>query len=137
MTDETKATTPEPKVGQQRRVSARIYYAHSISTYGTPQEARDVETLETLGFEVCNPNAPEHDAGYQRDGMAHFDGVLAECDALAFRAHGDGSIPAGVAYEIAKMRERGAPVIELPTAVLRRALTVEQTREYLRDCGAR
>lgn len=40
----------------------RVYYAHCIALYGTPQEARDLLLLEMLGFEVVNPNDPDIDA---------------------------------------------------------------------------
>ena len=33
-----------------------VYYAHPMAIYGTPQEDRDIETLENLGFTVVNPN---------------------------------------------------------------------------------
>jgi hypothetical protein len=44
-----------------------VYYAHCLHLYGTPQERRDVLTLEALGFKVVNPNDP---------------GVDAECNAI-------------------------------------------------------
>lgn len=37
----------------------KVYYAHSLHLYNTPQEKRDIELLEKLGFEVLNPNQPE------------------------------------------------------------------------------
>lgn len=115
----------------------KVYYAHSISIYGKPQEARDIEMLESLGFEVCNPNEPGHALGYKLSGMSYFDGVVEQCDALAFRAHADGSIPAGVMHEVNYMVSRSRPVFELPAAIERRALTVNQTRAYLREVGLR
>ena len=114
----------------------KVYYAHSISLYGTPQEERDIALLEALGFEVCNPNTEANDLGYQASGMSWFDAILDECDALAFRAHPDGSIPAGVMHEISYM-QRDKPVFELPSAIERRALTVDQTRAFLREVGKR
>ena len=112
-----------------------IYYAHPISIYDTPQEQRDVATLEGLG-EVRNPNSKEDQEGYQKKGMDHFAGVVKSCDALAFRAFPDGSIPAGVAKEIGYFDGRG-PVFELPTATHERTLSVEATRQRLRCGGAR
>lgn len=35
----------------------KIYYAHAQSLYGTKQETRDIACLESLGFEVVNPNS--------------------------------------------------------------------------------
>lgn len=123
-----------------------IYYAHCKAIYDTPQEKRDVETLEALGFTVCNPNAPLHRLAVEQlqrsmpsaDVMPYFLHLVAQCGALAFRALPQGwSIPAGVAREIDAARAIGIPVIELPSAVLQRGLTVEQTREYLHEAGER
>lgn len=115
----------------------KIYYAHCIALYGTPQEERDVATLKSLGFEVINPNAPEHDAGYKSEGMPYFYAIVTECDALAFRANPDGAVPAGVAKEVGWAQAAGHPVIELPGGVIRRTLDVDETREYIREVGAR
>ena len=37
----------------------KVYYAHSMGLYNSPQEARDIETLENLKLEVLNPNSVE------------------------------------------------------------------------------
>jgi hypothetical protein len=103
--------------------------------HNTPVEQRDLALLKALGFEVVNPNTPEHDAVYKASGMAHFDKLIEGCDALAFRAFPDGGIPAGVVHEIAAAIDK--PVFELPGGILRRALSVAVTRETLRDSGAR
>jgi hypothetical protein len=34
----------------------KVYYAHCKAIYGTPQEERDIKALESMGFEVLNPN---------------------------------------------------------------------------------
>lgn len=115
----------------------RVYYAHSVGLYGSPQEARDMATLACLGFEVSNPNHPHLDAAYKAFGMDAFKAEIEHCGALAFRANADGSINAGVAFEIAHANAVGIPVFELPCAVARRTLTVEQTRSFLNDSGAR
>jgi hypothetical protein len=115
----------------------KIYYAHCVAIYDTPQETRDVETLRKLGFEVINPNSPECSQGYQMAGMEYFRNFTAPCDGMAFRALPDGSLPAGVAYEIKLFQERGLPVMELPSGLLRRTRSVEETREYLREVGQR
>jgi hypothetical protein len=36
-----------------------IYYAHCLAIYGTRQETRDVNFLESLGYRVVNPNTRE------------------------------------------------------------------------------
>lgn len=113
------------------------YYAHCVSLHGTPQEQRDVQALEKLGLAVLNPNAPSFDKLYQEQGMDAFKDVVGQCDCVAFRALPDGGIPAGVLKEIYWAQEMGKLVFELPTAITRRGLSVEATREFLKECGKR
>lgn len=121
----------------------KIYYAHCKAIYGTPQETRDIELLEELRFEVLNPNDPYHEkiASRLKKGgsspMLHFIGLVEVCDALAFRALPSGEIPAGVAKEIQVAAAKGIPIIELPGFALRRGLSVDRTRDYLREVGQR
>ena len=111
----------------------KVYYAHSISIYNTKQEERDVNTLNSLGFEVINPNQHIHQEGYKKGGMQYFVDLANECDVIAFRAHPNGDIPAGIFKEI----QTDKPVIELPSSIKRRALSVDDTREYLKEMGLR
>jgi hypothetical protein len=127
----------------------KVYYAHCLGLYNTPQERRDIDTLLFFDFIVVNPNCAEvqekcdwikansvqPDPGAEV--MEYFKKFALECDAIAFRALPDGSIPAGVAKEIAMFKAEDKPVIELPTAVLKRTLSVESTREYLGEVGYR
>lgn len=115
----------------------KVYYAHSVSLYGTKQEARDIVLLQAFGFEVTNPNMPAHSAGYEQRGMSYFWDVLDQCDALAFRANPGSSINAGVFNEVQYMLTKNRPVIELPTFSGRQLLTIEDTRQYLKEVGAR
>lgn len=107
----------------------RCYYAHPMSLYNTPQEQRDIILLESLGFEVLNPNRAEY-IGFDLD---EFCDLANSCDVLAFRALADGSITSGV-YE--ELREHPR-VFELPSALSRRRLTVEQTLAALAESGQR
>jgi hypothetical protein len=140
----------------------KIYYAHCLALYDTPQEERDVETLLQMGFSVINPNSKEtqavcaairknvevwneqncvnqslapRDAGSEV--MRYFRRFATECDAIAFRALPSGEIPAGVAKEIAMFANLDKPVIELPSRVLARTMSVGETRQYLREAGQR
>ena len=116
----------------------KIYYAHCINLYGTPQEKRDIATLQSLGFEVVNPNSPECSEGYKRDGMDYFKRFAKECDAIAFRATTPWSrIPAGVATEILFFKQAGKPIIELPGGIPARTMSVDETRGYLEESGWR
>lgn len=146
----------------------RIYYAHCMAIYNTPQETRDVDLLESL-FEfgvVINPNTPEIKAECNQirvdynyldirsvdvpgcpggcyatasDAVMYriFKPLVQDCNLLAFRGLPDGTIPSGVAQEIAWARQELIPVIELPSAITRRTLTLDATREYLKEIGQR
>lgn len=117
-----------------------IYYARCIQLYNTPQDSRDLVTLKKLGFTVVNP-AKDFDLqkGYATKGMKVFTDRIKDNDiaAIVFRALPDTSISAGVAEEITTALEHGKMIIEFPCAINRRTLTIEQTREYLRDVGQR
>lgn len=123
----------------------RVYYAHCLAIYNTPQEKRDIETLEALGFNVINPNCPEtaemvrvlKEQGRDDYMRAVFAPMVKDCDAVVFRGLPDGRVPAGIAGELEYASEYGRPVIELPSAVLSRTMTVAQTREYLKESGQR
>jgi len=122
----------------------KVYYAHCIAIYSTPQERRDIETLQQLGFEVVNPNTPEIAAGYEAykkinhaSPMDYFYRFAEECDCMAFRALPDGSIPAGIATEASFFTNEHKPVFELPSNWHRRVLTLTETRGYLTEVGQR
>lgn len=134
------------------------YYAHCVAIYGTPQEARDLQMLSYLGYDVVNPNSPAIDAAYNKvksDFTAGhellsqyhsasdaamtliFKPIVKSVDVVVFRALPDGRIPAGVAKEILWAREFDKPVIELPHALHDRIMSVESTRDYLSEVGQR
>jgi hypothetical protein len=115
----------------------KIYYAHPISLYNTEQEQRDIATLDGLGFTIHNPNYTGNESKYQEKGMDIFKELIAGCDAIAIRAFPDGSISSGVANEIIMAQDLNMAVIELPTAILKRTLSVDETRQYLKEAGAR
>lgn len=123
----------------------KVYYAHPVSLYNTPQEKRDIALLESLGFEVENPNTEKHQVGYDiakakssnGSGMEHFFKVVLACDAIAFRAFPDGKIGSGVMMEVDWALEGKLPVIELPNIVESRKLSRTETKQYLQLLGAR
>jgi hypothetical protein len=136
-----------------------VYYAHCLAIYDTPQEMRDVFLLESLGFSVENPNTsavtaecaqvrenarrwnienPNEPLDLSQHVMEQvFHKRVRACHVLAFRALPGGRIPAGVAQEVEWAREAGIPVIELPTNVIGRGMSVAETREYLHEVGQR
>lgn len=113
----------------------KCYYAHCLAIYNTHQEKRDVKLLESLGFKVVNPNQRKYQKIYETHGMLFFKKLAQKCDVIAFRSLPSGEVPAGVAAEI----DCGVsiPVIELPSGISRRTLTVNETREYLKEIGQR
>jgi hypothetical protein len=123
----------------------KVYYAHFMGIYNTPQEERDVKTLEALGLEVLNPNTPEVSAEFaaEKTGSyeAKFDKVFGtkvrECEVFAFKALPDGRIPGGIAMELKYATAAGKIIIELPSGTYARMMGRDDTREYLRDIGQR
>lgn len=109
----------------------RVYYAHSMAIYGSEQEGRDVDLLTRLGFSVVNPGL------CGSSDMEFYLQMVARCDVLAFRANPDGRIPAGVFKEVQQAQRLGFPVFELPSNLLSREMSVDQTREHLREAGQR
>jgi nucleoside 2-deoxyribosyltransferase len=116
-----------------------IYYAHPMNLYDTKQEQRDIETLEKIGFTILNPNQKIHQVECKKreDVMDYFFELISDCDAIAIRSFPDGMLSAGVAAELDYAIRLGLPAIELPTGVSKRTLTIEQTRETLRELGNR
>jgi hypothetical protein len=115
----------------------KVYFARSISQYGSKQDLRDIELLHTLGFEVADPSTPDNQERYTQEGMDWFLQMVTECDMLIFRAHPDGSIPAGVSAEIKEAMASNLFVLEMPNGIAKRTLSVDETREYLRNIGFR
>ena len=137
----------------------KVYYAHCLAIYDTPQEDRDIALLTVLGFQVVNPNSLEvHDAcanirALSKAHLIHgdpsarimeeiFRPLVLSCDALAFRALPDGRIPAGIAKEIRYAQigwggEQVIPIFELPANVPSRVMSVEATQTYLHEIGQR
>jgi len=123
----------------------KIYYAHSMHIYNTPQELRDIELLTKMGYEVINPNKSKTQAEYddyvmingKNDSMKYFEYLIDKCDLLAYRSHVDLKIPSGVGYEIKYAIEKEKLIFELPTLVSERFLSLDDTRAYLRYNGQR
>jgi hypothetical protein len=120
----------------------KIYYAHPMYLYNTPQEKRDIELLENLDFIVINPNSEPYRSEYKDlmnkgiHDMDYWIELARACDCIAFRACPDGKILSGVGTEIRENSDM--PIIELPSMLTRRIITnVEETREFLGEIGER
>jgi len=116
-----------------------IYYAHPMSLYGTPQEERDIKTLLDMGFGVLNPAEEQfrEEAKQHNNQMSYFLQLLRKCDGVAFRGTPGGKITCGVVQEIKEAVLYNMPIIELPSSVIARAMSIPETLEYLREIGER
>ncbi|MDE2100480.1 MAG: hypothetical protein KGL39_24765 [Patescibacteria group bacterium] len=122
----------------------KLYFAHPVADYNTPRERDFLEFLKTAfkGYEIVNPNTPEHENAYREKGMEHFYEIIKDCQVLVAWAFEDGKLGAGVAGEIECAFNNGIPVyVEIPSLepVSRLpedlVLTVEETRARLRPPG--
>jgi hypothetical protein len=117
-----------------------IYYAHPMSMYGSPQEERVIKLLSFIHPKAMIYN-PSEDAGvkegYKEKGMKYFYDIITDCDFLYFRAFPDGKIGAGVWGEIQHGIKECCHVLELPAITSSRALSIDDTREYLKLYGKR
>jgi nucleoside 2-deoxyribosyltransferase len=122
----------------------KAYYAHAMTSYGSTIEAKDLNTIRELGFDVENPNQAKHKAGCQKYAeefgshkvMEYFEKIiLNECDLLVFRAIPNGQILSGVAAEIEYALSLGIPVIELPCSLNNRMMDYTETKQYLIELG--
>lgn len=117
----------------------KIYTAMPVSYYGGAKEAALFNFLRSEGFEVRSPNTPADQDGYKQNGMAHFEGVVRQCDALCFFRFADGSVGAGVAKEIAAALDADVPVYDASGVNLHRmrgmpdsVLSVDDTRAKIK-----
>lgn len=104
--------------------------------------ARCAEIRATFGPNTTDNPVPGQPGLYYTEASGKimhevFEPLVASCDVLVFRALPDGSVPAGVLQEIRWAEERKIPVLEIPSWHLRRVLTVEETRTYLKEIGQR
>jgi hypothetical protein len=108
---------------------AKLYFAHPMSSYGSVDETKIVDTLQKQGFDVLNPGDAEHcgksktifndavrETGNKNAAasivMDYFMSVAAACDACVFLTFPDGSISAGVGKEVKRFLAEGKTVLE-------------------------
>lgn len=133
----------------------KVYYAHCMAIYGTLQEERDLTTIKKVfGEDIVNPSCDAISSqvknlrsklaaeGLSRDVqstfvMNLFRELIQECDIFVFRALPDGRISSGVMKELRWAEEFGLPVFELPSNTVERELSLDATRQYLREIGQR
>lgn len=118
----------------------KAYYGRCMAIYGTLQERRDIEFIKKMGYTVVEfPDQVELNERKKKgeNVMEAFKPLVLSSDTLFFRSLPDLKIPAGVGKEVAWAKEAGIPVLELPTRTAYRTISVEATREYLREVGQR
>lgn len=106
-----------------------VFYAHSMSWYGKPIEAKSIAVLDALGFSVLNPAS--HQEGYNIKGMLYSAKLIDKCDAVAFSSFKDGKIGSGVQWELDYAQSKGLPIFEVPHLKGRKRLTRQETRERI------
>jgi len=114
----------------------KIYYAHPLSIYDSPQEERDVAMIKYLwpDAEVYNPNSKIDNEKYKEYGFDWFLDRVADCDLVVFRSFPDGRIDRGVWKEIEFAHSKCViPVMEIPMLMESRSLSVDDTRKYLKQ----
>lgn len=106
-----------------------VYYAHHMSTYGSAREAKDIATLEAMGFRVVNPGSKVFEGVTD---MEVYEQLARSCDGVAFRSFNkDGKIGSGVWKEIVAGGLAHKFIIELPR-IHNRNLSREETRARIR-----
>lgn len=118
----------------------KIYYAHPISIYDSPQEEKDLAFLKLLwpDAEIYNPNSKLDSEKYKDYGMQWFLDRVADCNLVVFRSFPDGKIGAGVWEEIMFAKINcSIPTLEIPILLESRRLTIDDTREYLKHARKR
>lgn len=120
------------------------YYAHTMLSYNSTIEKQDIELLESLGFNVFNPNQPIYSKGcleyskkYGKDKvMEYFKTLIKEnCDLVAFRGNPGGSILSGISAELEAALELNLPIIEIPCSLKSRMMDYPSTKQYLTEIG--
>lgn len=105
----------------------KIYFAHPISSYGTPEEAQIIRSLEDMGLIVINPSDKQHQdavdkiqqqyAHDRNEGsrlvMEYFVKVCNACDGCVMLPFPDGSVGAGIVKEVQSFLDRGKKVQEV------------------------
>lgn len=99
----------------------RVYYAHPMSWYDTPEEYEDIKAISTIpDVKVVNPNTPAFNCRVSKARTSGYpvmqifaDTIRDDIDALCFRRFKDGKLGAGVAREIFEAKIWGVEVWEI------------------------
>lgn len=120
----------------------RIYFAHPLTDYGMPHEARCLEEIAANwpGYEIVNPNQGDHHVAYQIQGMPYFYELVKTCDLLIAVPFRDGEWGMGVWAEAEAMARKGGQVFQLHKWLFQetdfrdiRPLSINETRRRRLD----
>ena len=119
-----------------------IYFAHSMSDYGTMWEARKMLAInDYFGQPVINPAQRQFEKRWKAEGMQFFDKFfLPLCDTVVFTSFPDYSVGSGVGYEVHAALKAGKRIYELSrdnNMLIEKVdtfdyLTREETRERIK-----
>lgn len=115
----------------------KAFYSRPITLFGTKQEKRDINIIQSLGYDVLDYKTDEILQDYNNRGMVVFEELVKKCDILFYRSFIDLKIGAGVLKEVNAAIKNNIPVFELPTITESRILNVQETKNYLFLMGQR
>ena len=128
----------------------RIYFAHPITMYNTPEEYRCLVTIKNYFPELknvtnypdlVNPNQKTFELAYKRLGMDLFLGLVDTCDIIVYSPFNDNTVGAGVVSEVSRAVDKNKKVYKIDPITfeitevfkLENCLTVEETREKIKQ----
>lgn len=118
---DARGNFPTPNL---RTTAGRVYVASSLSTYATPEYARNLDRIAEL-FPDAEILAPRDLFTSNSDWLRKWPGVVAQIDALIFFQDAQGYIGYGVWTEIHDAIDHGIPVSLLADSSLHPWSTVE------------
>lgn len=124
----------------------KAYYGRCMSIYGTAREIKDIKLIQGLGYEVI-PFPPQEELNIKKalgENVMEtvFKPLVQSADVMFFRAVRMGNeqftkVTAGVAAETQWAYDKKIPILELPSDIKSRTISIEATRAYLREVGQR
>lgn len=115
----------------------KAFYSRPINLYGTLEDQRNIDSIKSLGYEVIDTESEEIQAEYSRKGMDVFFDLIKNTDVLFFKCALNMQITQGVYKHIVFASDNGIPVLEIPTILNARVMSLEDTRKYLQLTGKR
>lgn len=115
----------------------KAYFARCITDYNTDHDKYCIEDIEGLGFEIVDPNEFFTQEEYDKRGMEMFFERIEKCDVFFFKGLPDRKVTAGVFKEMLHALGHNLPIFEIPFNVAERTMSVDETRQHLKEKGVR